>query len=88
MMKKKILSILMAMAIAVASAGPVLAMSMTEAVETVKSKVNVPAEYTEFDISHRTDNEENKTYSMRWTNEKNNTINVISDEEGHKLDNE
>ena len=85
-MKKKILSILMAMSIAVASAVPVLAMSMTEAVETVKSKVNVPAEYTEFDISHRTDNEENKTYSMRWTNEKNNTINVISDEEGHILD--
>lgn len=85
-MKKKVLSILMALSFAAASAVPVFAMNMTEVVEMVKFKVNVPAEYTEFDVSHHTDNEENKTYSMTWKNEKDNTISVISDEEGHILD--
>ena len=70
-MKKRLMSMLISVAVIASGITPVFAATLTkeQIANSVKTKLDVPAEYTEFTIDYHVDSEGETAYWIRWINE-------------------
>lgn len=87
-MKKRLMAMLVSMAVVASGIIPVFAAVPTkeEVANSIKIKLEVPPEYKEFNIDYNVDSEGKTSYWIKWRNdegENRGNINVSCDEDGH-----